>query len=126
MKKTITLISIAFSFILGLTSPSWGTKPTVRAFNHQFHNCKVFKPQKIECSSCHNFSVNPETKKAILLKDYEKSSLHESLRSICHSCHQSGEPRYAKAPKTCYTCHRSIENIKTIRPKDHFGIGWKS
>ena len=95
-------------------------------FDHQFHEKKVFEPQKIDCSRCHNFSLDPSTKKVIPTLDLKFSSFKKPYKEICHSCHTGGEKEYSSAPRTCYTCHRSFENILVIKPRDHENLAWKS
>jgi hypothetical protein len=93
-------------------------------YNHSFHEKNVFTPNKIECSYCHNFELNHDTKKATLKPGISKTTFIKPIKDLCHSCHRNAEDPHTKAPQTCYTCHRSMENMKTIKPQNHFGVDW--
>lgn len=94
-------------------------------FDHQMHERKVFAVQKIDCSRCHNFSLDASTQRVIPNENLRFSSFNKPFKEICHSCHTGGEKAYSAAPHTCYTCHRRFENILSIKPRDHENLAWK-
>ncbi len=101
-----------------------GKLDVVSRFDHEFHDQKVFKPQSVSCDRCHNFKVNPQTGKAAPEDAFEKSTFRMPFKAICHGCHVSAEASKRNAPQACFTCHRSIENLKAIKPQNHMNIGW--
>jgi hypothetical protein len=95
-------------------------------FDHQAHLDKVFNVKKIDCSHCHNFTLDTKTNE-IKLNEFAKGSIFKiPVKQICHECHQSNDPEHANAPQTCFTCHRSMEGIKKIKPANHINLAWKS
>lgn len=94
-------------------------------FDHQLHERKVFGIQKIDCSRCHNFSLDPLTNKVMPSENLKFSSFNRPFKEICHSCHTGGEKAYSAAPHACYTCHRRPENMSAIKPRDHENLAWK-
>ena len=120
--------SLAFSllmgFVLGISLPSRAENGKILdLYDHGFHEKSVFTPNKIECGYCHNFEVNKKTLKANLKPEISKATFVKPIKDLCHSCHRNPDTK-TKAPQTCYTCHRSMENMKTIKPQNHFGVDW--
>lgn len=117
-------ISALFLFIF--FSTSCFASEMVSGFDHDMHLQKVFKSNKIDCAHCHNFSIDTKGKQINLTEEASESILKISLKQICHECHRSDMPRYKEAPKACFTCHKSMENIKKIKPSNHENISWRS
>lgn len=113
---------IILFFFLGKYSV--GLEP-IAGFDHEAHLSKVFKPQKMDCSHCHNFSVDEKNQKIELTELAKKSVLKIPLKQICHECHQSEELKYKSAPKTCISCHKTMEGLSKIKPASHENMSWK-
>lgn len=94
-------------------------------FEHDMHSQKVFKPLSFECSKCHNFSLDSATGKLLPSAGLEHSSFRVAPRQMCHQCHQSTEPRFQSAPKTCFTCHADPSLLSAIKPLNHANVAWK-
>lgn len=94
-------------------------------FNHEMHEAKVFTPGKVQCSKCHNFSLEPSSGKLIPEAALHEQSLKLSLKKMCHECHQGGNPQFESAPKTCFTCHSSATSLSAIKPQNHSNVAWK-
>lgn len=95
-------------------------------FDHAHHLEKVFKPNKISCTHCHNFDVDPVSNQIHLNQDTRKTILKLTHKQICHECHQSALPQYNAAPKNCITCHVGIDGLAKIKPLSHDNTAWKS
>jgi hypothetical protein len=133
-KLHATILSVAFAFVLALvtTTDASAGLPASRAtvditarYDHEFHETRVFSPRKIQCSQCHNFSVDQSTGKSKAESGLELSTFRKDMKSICHECHSGAETKNKDAPKACYTCHRSAENLREIKPNNHSNVGWK-
>ncbi len=119
-------LSMAFIiFLLGFNLRAFASDMT-GGYNHEMHLQKVFKVNSIECSHCHNFNLDPKGKEVKLNQAATASVLKMPLKEICHECHRSEIARYKDAPKTCFTCHKTMENIKRIKPTNHENISWKT
>lgn len=94
----------------------------LRKYDHDRHERLVFGPAKIDCSHCHNFSQADGKWK---LEDKLKAStFRKPVGQICHECHQGAVAEFRNAPKACYTCHTSLENMKQIKPQSHSSGDW--
>lgn len=115
--------SFGVSFCYGATQLQ--TLLTER-FDHDFHVDKVFKPQGIECSKCHNIQLDRATGKATAESALKTSAFRTTAKEICHGCHRSSEPKNVGAPQTCFTCHASETSLGAIKPPNHSNVAWKS
>lgn len=97
----------------------------MEGFDHEYHELKVFSQNNIRCDSCHNFTLDPITKKGVLKKEISASTFVKPLKELCHSCHQNKETLFPLAPQTCFTCHKSAEAIKGVKPANHKNVVWK-
>ncbi len=132
MKKTVFLI-LMVSLLVGLSSmPSGQLGRTAFAteisdhFDHDLHLAKVFKPNKVECSHCHLFSLDAASGKVTIESQAKETILRLTTKQICHECHQSPETKYVNAPKGCFTCHRGLESLNLIMPLNHKNVTWKT
>ena len=121
MLKTFMLLSFIAFHVQASENQQEGK--IIDRYDHEFHEQKVFKTNKIDCSYCHNFEFENGTK-AVLKPKITQSMFVKPIRELCHSCHQNAEAKYPKAPQTCYSCHRSTENMNTIKPQNHYGVDW--
>jgi hypothetical protein len=112
---------LSFSFMTEISASEMGDR-----FDHDLHTVKVFKPNKIECSHCHTFSLDAQSKKIILEPGAKDSILKLSAKQICHECHQTPETQYSTAPKECYSCHQGVESLNRIMPINHKNVSWKN
>lgn len=113
-------------FFFGLFAVSVKASEMTAGFDHETHLNKVFLPNKIDCAHCHNFSLDQSAKEIKLTNEAKESILKISLKQVCHECHSSDMPKYNKAPQTCFTCHRTMEGIKKIKPPNHESISWRT
>ncbi len=118
------LVPIILMMFFGFICTAHGDVLSI--FDHDFHSEKVYSPQNIKCSHCHNFSIDEKTDKATLTGDYKKSAFNREFKSICHECHQGAEAKNKNAPKDCFTCHRTLENMRAIKPRNHSNVAWPS
>ncbi len=109
---------------LGFAPKVAAASAILEKYDHEMHENKVFKENKIECSYCHNFEFSGKSYKAKLKSDIDKSTFVKPMKELCHSCHNNAETRFPKAPQTCFTCHRTLENLKSIKPQNHYGVDW--
>jgi hypothetical protein len=103
----------------GLTSSE---SDILRKYDHDRHEKNVFGPQNISCTHCHNFTLKDG--KAEVGAELAKSTFKRPVKQICHECHQGSLAQNRNAPKECYTCHSSLENMKQIKPASHAGLDW--
>jgi hypothetical protein len=123
MNKKILSMILFFAVPFGISAATSKFDMLLR-FNHEIHNAKVFEPKAIPCSQCHNFQVDPKTKRGTPNKDFSKSAFTSSFKTICHSCHNSSEKKDQTAPQACFTCHQNIEHFRAITPQNHLNVGW--
>ena len=95
------------------------------SFDHTLHDKKVFSPTKFSCSKCHNFSIDPITKVATNFDGLKDQMFVKKVKDVCHQCHSGAQIENNSAPKTCFSCHRSIKNMKAIEPINHQSLSWK-
>jgi hypothetical protein len=111
-------------------SGAFAASAMAKKFNHDMHDEKVFHPQQIKCNYCHNIELNSAGKfKAN--SNLDKATFQKPLKAICHECHKVEDKQFdpaksGEAPKSCYTCHDSFEQISVIRPQSHQTKFWKS
>src|SRR3990167_8980253 len=113
--SVIIYVTLTLSLSHVCLAESYGDISVV--FDHQLHERKVFSVNKIDCSHCHNFYLDPATQKVMPNAALKFSTFNKPLKQICHSCHTGGQKEYISAPHACYTCHRRFENILAIKPK---------
>lgn len=129
-RSLVTLVVLAVAAGVGASNASAeiaerGKIDVLSRFDHEEHDRKVFRPKSVSCKHCHNFKVDERTGKAIPEEALRKSSFRRDFKSICHGCHVSAEAAgKLNAPQACYTCHRSSENLRAIKPRNHMNIGW--
>ncbi|MBT4762471.1 MAG: hypothetical protein HOO06_12285 [Bdellovibrionaceae bacterium] len=123
MKYFIFIILIYMPLMLtaGLSS-----KSILKLYDHDFHEKKAFRSLNFKCSNCHNFSLDKKDNTAQLSDSAKSSTFKKSTKALCHQCHNSEHPKFKSAPKTCYTCHQGRENLKKIKPYNHYNVEWKS
>lgn len=125
MKKQIFFSTLILTILIG-ASTSWAAVDRLGKFNHDGHLNKIFKPQNIECSHCHNYTHDANSNKVVFNDQAQFSIFKRSLKEICHECHQSDSPKHKDAPQTCFTCHSSFEDIRNVKPANHGNIVWKT
>ncbi|MGZ3721887.1 MAG: cytochrome c3 family protein [Bdellovibrionales bacterium] len=109
-------------FLAGFTISANPDGAILDLYDHSFHEKSVFKQNNIECKYCHNFELN-KNNKGILKPEIGKSTFVKPIQALCHSCHRNPET-HTKAPQTCYTCHRTTDNMKSIKPQNHNSGDW--
>jgi Cytochrome c7 and related cytochrome c len=107
------------------TGRALGLEMSIR-FDHDMHLEKVFQPNSISCNHCHNFETSPHSREIHFNESTQKSILKLTHKQICHECHQSPLPQYNAAPKSCLTCHRTMEGLAKVKPLSHESSSWKS
>lgn len=107
-----------------VASKSDADKIMYSRFSHEVHAQKVFGKDNITCSYCHNFKLDEGTGKITPNPNLTKSIFSKPLKDICHKCHQ-GTAKYPQAPKSCFNCHSSVDDLKAIKPQGHENIDWK-
>ena len=118
-------------FQLFFSQSSSASRPSINlklgaVYDHEFHEKKVFGKLKINCDRCHNFKVSSKNNIGVALPGLKKQTFKAPLKELCHSCHQSSEDKYSSAPKTCYTCHTSLNQLKAVKPSNHQAVSWES
>ena len=114
MEKSLKSSIFCFIFLFLFLSPlAWTENPRIKKFDHGFHVQKVFQPNNIDCSTCHN------------MERQSGSTFRKPMKQMCHECHQSAEPKYKAAPKACFTCHDSMDSLSAIKPETHASAVWK-
>lgn len=98
---------------------------SVKGFNHSLHEKNAFKNLKIECSACHNFSINADGLHASASPEIKESNFKSEMKSLCHQCHQSQNSKFRVTPKTCVLCHTESDSLKKIKPLNHQTSSWK-
>ena len=95
-------------------------------FDHEKHDAKAFKSFGFACDRCHNFKLDSKTNKLMPNEKLVNTAMRVDLKTICHECHNTGDAKYVSVTQTCVTCHRSAEDLKTIKPRNHANVAWKS
>ena len=114
-----------FFLILIIWSSFSMASEMLAGFDHEAHLAKAFKNNKMECTHCHNFSIDQKSNEIKLTEAAKLSVLKMPVKQICHECHRSELLQHKEAPKACFTCHRSMEGIKKIKPTNHESVSWK-
>ncbi|MEQ1665663.1 MAG: cytochrome c3 family protein [Bdellovibrionales bacterium] len=123
--KTIVIMVIVY-----FCGAVFAGSPMVKKFDHDFHDKNVFEPKKVDCSYCHNMEKDKETGVFKMTSGISMSTFQRPLKQICHECHKVADSKYNpaksdKAPKACYTCHDSFQQIAAIKPQSHQNKLWK-
>jgi hypothetical protein len=124
------LKKLTFLIFFLLPQIALAMNPTVKKFDHELHDRRVFIPQHIECSSCHNMEKDKATGHFKMTDNISNATFKKPLKRVCHECHKVSDNQYnpekgEKAPKTCYTCHDTFQQISNIKPQSHQNKLWK-
>lgn len=113
---------IAFTLVILPLGSSWSRTPLIGKFDHQFHEQKVFKPNNVSCSVCHNLNTSAATdfKATEELKD---ATFKKPIKQLCHDCHTG--TTYPSAVKQCIFCHDTKERLLQIKPLSHENVAFK-
>lgn len=94
-------------------------------FDLKFHKLhQQIDEEKFKCTFCHNVNEIPN-KKTFEIKENAKTFV-KPLSDICHECHRERRSGFEKAPATCFTCHKSFDALKNIKPQNHQLVDWKT
>lgn len=116
---------VAFAWIQGAHAAT-DRNAILRKFDHDMHSTKVFSPNRIECSHCHNLEMDATDKKATAKSGLTQTTFAKPPREICHECHQSTAPAYRSAAQACFVCHSGASDMLSITPKSHSNISWRT
>jgi hypothetical protein len=104
--------------------------PMIKKFDHDLHDKNVFAPNAVECKHCHNIEVGKSKGEYVLNSKITSATFQQPLKLVCHECHKVSDSnynaaKYDSAPKACYTCHDSFQQISNIMPQSHQDKFWK-